>query len=107
MADMMLTGRVIDARSGLDLGISQYLVEDGKGLAKAIELANRIAENSRVTNWAVLQALPRIAEVGPNEGLFVESLMAAISQGSDEAKSLLEEFLTGRAPKVVVSEGAR
>jgi enoyl-CoA hydratase/carnithine racemase len=106
MADMM-PGRVIDARSGLDLGISQYLVEDGKGLAKAIELANRIAENSRVTNWAVLQALPRIAEVGPNEGLFVESLMAAISQGSDEAKSLLEEFLTGRAPKVVVSEGAR
>ncbi len=107
MADMMLTGRVIDARSGLDLGISQYLVENGEGLAKAIELANRIAENSRVTNWAVLQALPRIAEVGPHEGLFVESLMAAISQGSDEAKSLLEEFLTGRAPKVVVSEGAR
>jgi enoyl-CoA hydratase/carnithine racemase len=106
MADMMLTGRVIDATSGLHLGISQYLVEDGKGLAKAIELASRIAENSRVTNWAVLQALPRIAEVGPNEGLFVESLMAAISQGSDEAKSLLEDFLTGRAPKVVMSEGA-
>ena len=50
--------------------------------------------------------MSRIAEVDPNEGLFVESLMAAISQGSDEAKSLLEEFLTGRAPKVVVSEGA-
>jgi enoyl-CoA hydratase/carnithine racemase len=107
MADMMLTGRVIDARSGLDLGISQYLVDAGEGLVTAIQLAERIAENSPVTNYAVLQALPRIAEMGPQEGLFVESLMAAISQGSDEAKSLLEEFLAGRAAKVVASEGAR
>lgn len=104
MADMMLTGRVIDARSGLDLGISQYLVDEGEGLTTAIELAKRIAENSRLTNWAVLQALPRIAEMGPGEGLFVESLTAAITQGSDEAKALLREFLAGRAAKVVASE---
>lgn len=107
MADMMLTGRVVDASSGLDLGISHYLVEAGEGLATAIRLAERIAENSPVTNYAVLQALPRIAEMGPQEGLFVESLMAAVSQGSDEAKALLEEFLTGRAAKVVASDGAR
>lgn len=103
MADMMLTGRVIEARSGLDLGISQYLVDEDEGFTAALELANRIAENSRLTNWAVLQALPRIAEMGPNEGLFVESLTAAITQGSDEAKSLLEEFLAGRAAKVTAS----
>ncbi|MAT07480.1 MAG: enoyl-CoA hydratase [Acidimicrobiaceae bacterium] len=106
MADMMLTGRVIDAKAGLDLGISQYLVDDGEGLATAIGLAERISQNSPITNYAVLQALPRIAEMGPQEGLFVESLVAAISQGSDEAKSLLEEFLAGRAAKVVANEGA-
>jgi len=100
MADMMLTGRVLDAAAGLDLGISQYLVGDGEGFDKALELANRIAENNPVTNYAVLQALPRIAEMGPSEGLFVESLMAAISQGSDRAKALLDEFLSGRAAKV-------
>lgn len=103
MADMMLTGRVIDAETGHGLGISQYLVDEGDGFTRAIELANRIAENSRLTNWAVLQALPRIAEVGPNEGLFLESLMAAISQGSEEAKSRLEEFLAGRAAKVTAA----
>lgn len=103
MADMMLTGRVIDARSGLDLGISHYLVDDGAGLAKGIELATRIAQNSRVTNYAVLQALPRIAEMGPHEGLFVESLMAAVSQSSDEAKALLHDFLAGRAAKVTAT----
>ncbi len=103
MADMMLTGRVIDAASGLQLGISQYLVDDGEGLDKAIELATRIAANSRVTNYAVLQALPRIAEMGPNEGLFVESLVAAVSQGSEEAKALLGEFLAGKAAKVTAT----
>ena len=97
---MMLTGRVIDATSGQELGISQYLVDDGGGIDRALELATRISENSPVTNYAVLQALPRIAEMGPQEGLFVESLMAAVSQGSDEAKALFEEFLAGRAAKV-------
>jgi enoyl-CoA hydratase/carnithine racemase len=104
MADMMLTGRVLDASEGLDLGISQYLVGDGEGFDRAVQLAGRIAENNPVTNYAVLQALPRIAEMGPQEGLFVESLMAAISQGSDRAKELLEEFLAGRAAKVVAQE---
>jgi (methylthio)acryloyl-CoA hydratase len=105
MTDMMLTGRVLDATTGQDLGISQYLVETGAGLDRALSLATRIAENSPVTNYAVLQALPRIAEMGPHEGLFVESLMAAVSQGSDEAKALLEAFLAGRAAKVTAEQG--
>jgi hypothetical protein len=33
-----------------------------------------------MTNFAVMQALPRIAEQSPAEGLFTESLMAAIAQ---------------------------
>src|SRR6476620_2698070 len=39
MADMMLTGRVLDASEGLDLGISQYLVGDGEGFDRAVQLA--------------------------------------------------------------------
>lgn len=101
MADMMLTGRVLDAAEGHHLGISHYLVDEGAGLSTAVALAERIAKNTRVTNYAVLQALPRISEMAPGEGLFVESLMAAIAQGSDEAKSMLREFLDGRGPKVV------
>jgi enoyl-CoA hydratase/carnithine racemase len=100
MADMMLTGRVFDAEEGHRLGISHYLVDDGEGLDKALALAARIAENALVTNYAVLQALPRIQSMGPSEGLFVESLMAAVSQGSAESKELLRAFLAGRSPKV-------
>ena len=43
-------------------GFSHYLVEPGEGLAKGIELAKRIAGNSPTTNFAIMHALPRIAE---------------------------------------------
>lgn len=43
--DMMLTGRILSAEEGQTVGISQYLVDNGQGLAKAIELAAKIAIN--------------------------------------------------------------
>jgi enoyl-CoA hydratase/carnithine racemase len=100
MADMMLTGRVLSAQEGQDVGISHYLTGPGEGLAKALELAGKVAANSPVTNFAVLQALPRIAEANPAEGFLMEALMAAVASGSDEAKSRMRAFLEGRAAKV-------
>lgn len=100
MADMMLTGRVLDAGEGQTLGLSHYLTEPGEGLPRALELAKRIAANSPVSNFAVLQALPRIAEANPAEGYLLEALMAAVAQGSDEAKQRMRTFLSGRGGKV-------
>ena len=100
VADMMLTGRVLDAHEGLQCGLSTYLVEAGQGLAKGLALAKKIAANAPMSNYAVIQALPRIAELPPAEGLFVESLMAAIAQGEPAAKERLRAFLDKRADKV-------
>jgi (methylthio)acryloyl-CoA hydratase len=100
MADMMLTGRVVDAQEGHTLGLSHYLTGPGEGFSRALELARKIAANSPVTNFAVLQALPRIAEANPTEGYLLEALMAAVAQGSDEAKQRMQAFLEGRAGKV-------
>jgi enoyl-CoA hydratase/carnithine racemase len=100
MADMMLTGRVYDADEGLRIGLSQYVVGDGEGLAKGFELANKIAANAPLSNFAVLHALPRIADMGQAEGLFLESLMAAIASGDPAAKDRIKAFLEGRAAKV-------
>lgn len=100
MADMMLTGRVLDADEGYAVGLSQYRVEAGAGLAKALELASRMATNSPVTTFAVLQALPRIAEASPDQGYLLESLMAAIATGSTEAKERMHAFLHDRQGKV-------
>jgi enoyl-CoA hydratase/carnithine racemase len=100
MADMMLTGRVLDADEGHAAGLSQYLVGEGEGFEHALELARKIAANSPLTNFAVLQALPRIAEANPAEGYLMESLMAAVATGSDEAKQRMQAFLQKRAGKV-------
>jgi (methylthio)acryloyl-CoA hydratase len=99
--DMMLTGRTYDAEEGHAIGLSQYLVAPGEGLAKGVELATRIAGNAPLTNYAVMHVLPRIAESDPASGFMTESLISAIAQAEDEAKARLKAFLDKRAPKVV------
>jgi (methylthio)acryloyl-CoA hydratase len=100
MTDMMLTGRVYGAEDGAAVGFAQYLVDDGAAYAKALELAHKMAGNAPLTNFAVIQALPRIAEADPRIGYVMESLMAAVAQGSDEAKARVRAFLDKRAAKV-------
>lgn len=101
MIDMMLTGRTYSAEEGSSLGFSQYVVDDGQGLAKAIELAERMATNATLSNFAVVQALPRIARADPEAGLLLESLMFATAASDEEARSRVRAFLEKRAAKVV------
>jgi enoyl-CoA hydratase/carnithine racemase len=100
MTDMMLTGRVYSATEGSSYGFAQYLVEAGGALDKALELAARIASNAPLTNFAVLQALPMIAEANPQTGLLMESLMATVAQSDREAKRRIREFLDRKTAKV-------
>jgi (methylthio)acryloyl-CoA hydratase len=101
--DMLLTGRVHDAEAGQAFGISQYLVDDGTGRAKALELARRIAANAPMSNFAILQALPRIADAPATIGYLTEALVAAAAATDDEAKRRVQAFLEKRAPKVARS----
>ena len=100
VTDLMLTGRVVTAQEGLPLGFSNYLVDEGQGLAKALELALKIAGNAPLSNYAITQALPRIADLSAADGLFMESLMSAIAQGDEAAKERVRAFLDKRAGKV-------
>ena len=100
MAEMMLTGRAYDADAGQTLGLSHYLVGKGEAFNKAMELAARIAKNAPMTNYAVLNALPRIADMPMDQGLFMESVVTGLVQGTDEAQDRLRAFLEKRAGKV-------
>ena len=100
MIDMMLTGRVYSATEGSAYGFSQYLTDAGGALPKALELAERVAANAPLTNFAVLQALPMIAEANPQTGLLMESLMATVAQSDKEAKSRIRAFLDHKTAKV-------
>jgi len=98
--DMMLTGRTYGAEEGAAIGLSQYLTEAGEGLAKGLALAERVAENTSLTNFAVIHALPRIARAEPDAGLLLEGLMASVAAADEEAKARLLAFLEKRAGKV-------
>ncbi len=100
MTDMMLTGRVYNAQDGERAGFAQYLVPAGTAFDKALELAERVAQNAPLTNYALTHALPRIAEQPGDHGYLTEALMAAIAQSAPEAKERVKAFLDGRANKV-------
>lgn len=101
MCEMMLTGRIIKSEEGQQLGLSHYLVEAGQGLAKARELANRIAENSALANYAMVTAIQRITNMSTDDGFYVESLTAALTQTSPEVQARIGEFLQrkGKGPR--------
>lgn len=100
MTDMMLTGRVYNAADGEKVGFAQYLVPKGTAFDKAFELAVRVAENAPLTNYALIHALPRIAEQPADQGFLTEAMMAAIAQSAPEAKQRVRAFLEGKAAKV-------
>ena len=103
MTDMMLTGRVYNAEDGERAGFAQYLVPEGTAFDKALELARRVAQNAPLTNYALMHALPRIAEQPADQGFFTEALIAGIAQSAPEAKERVRDFLEGRAAKVAKS----
>ncbi|CAN5252100.1 crotonase/enoyl-CoA hydratase family protein [soil metagenome] len=100
MTDLMLTGRSVDADTAERWNIVQYVVPAGAALAKAIDLAARAATNAEMSNYAIINALPRIQDMGSDDGLFVESFVAAFTSTSSEAQDRLNAFLAKRANKV-------
>jgi (methylthio)acryloyl-CoA hydratase len=69
-------------------------------MAKALDLATLVVNNSPMTNFAVPQALPRIVQSAPDSGFLLESLMAAVAGSSEYAKDRMRAFLDGRGGRV-------
>lgn len=100
MTDMMLTGRAVSAEEGERWNIVQYVVEVGTAVEKAIALAEKAASNAEISNYAVINALPRIQDMAKEDGLFVESFISSFTATSPEAEERLRAFLEKRVAKV-------
>ena len=99
MREMMLTGRNYGAQEGLAMGLAHYSVDEGEAMPLAMKLARRIADNAPFSNYLMIQAISRIGDMSRSDGMFTESLAAAMSQTSDGAKEGLRAFLEKREPK--------
>lgn len=99
MTEMMLTGRRYDADKGLALGLAHYSVEEGGALTLAQTLAGKISRNAPLSNYLMIQSISRINDMSKEDGLFTESLAAALSQTTPDAEEGLKAFLEKRPPQ--------
>jgi enoyl-CoA hydratase/carnithine racemase len=100
MVEMMLTGRILDAQAGLTLGLAHEISAPGKALETALAIAARIAQNAQLSNYAICTSLARISDMSATDGMFTESLMAAVVQTGPEVQSRLGTFVDKTLAKV-------
>ena len=98
MREMMLTGRSYGAEEGLSLGLCHYSVGEDESLPLAKKVARKIADNAPFSNYLMIQAISRIGDMSRSDGLFTESIAAAMSQTTEDAAEGLKAFLEKRAP---------
>src|SRR5436305_4294909 len=103
MQDMMLTGRVLKVDEAERYGIVQYIVPKGQQLAKARELALKICKNAPLSNFAITNSLPRLQDMGYDDGPHFERMAAEYTR-SPESITRLNQFLDKTAPRVRPAE---
>ena len=100
MGDMMLTGRTVSPDQMEIWGGVNYVVPEGEAFEKAKALARQAASNAPMSNYAIINALPRIRDMSAEDGLFVESLMSSLTSATPEAEERLRAFLEKRTARL-------
>ncbi|MGR3637613.1 MAG: crotonase/enoyl-CoA hydratase family protein [Shimia sp.] len=99
MIDMMLTGRVYKGQEAVDLGLAQYIV-DGSSLERAMELADRIAQNLPLSNFAICSAVSHIQNMSAMDGAYAEAVVAGVVNTQPDARARLAAFADKSAARV-------
>lgn len=97
-AEMLLTGEDLPARRAYELGLVNHVVPDGQALAKAREIAERIARNGPLAVKGILATL-RETEAMPEEEAFkIEMAHGGKVMASKDAAEGPRAFLEKRDP---------
>lgn len=106
--EMMLTGRVMEIEEGHRLGLAHYVCNTPENPVSAkdfaMSLAERIAGNAPLSNYAIVTSINKISDMSATDGLFAEGLMAAVVQTGSDVQGRLNDFVTKKAPKVKPGE---
>ncbi len=98
-AEMLLAGEDLPARRAYELGLVNHIVPDGQAVAKANEIATRIAENGPLAVKGILATL-RATETMPEEEAFViEQQHGMKVMSSKDAVEGPRAFLEKRKPE--------
>lgn len=100
MMEMMLTARTVSVEEGLASSLTQFITPAGEALTKSLELADSIAKNAPLSNYAIINGLPRIRESAHDDGLFFESVLTAMTMTTADSKAGLSQFLQKKADRL-------
>ncbi len=97
-AEMLLAGEDLPAQRAYDLGLVNHVVPDGQALAKATEIAERIANNGPLAVAGILATL-RATEAMPEEEAFgIEMKHGMKVMSSKDAVEGPKAFMEKRPP---------
>jgi len=100
MIDMILTGRVYQGQEAVDLGLAQYITEPGGSFDKAMELADKIAQNLPLTNFAICSAVSHMNNISGLDAAYAEAFVGGIVNTQPDARARLEAFANKTAARV-------
>lgn len=98
-ADLLLTGRLIDATEARGVGLVGHVVPDGTALDKAIELAELIAANGPIAVQAVLASMRATKDLPESDGLALEQEFGFPVFATNDAKEGPRAFAEKRPPE--------
>ncbi|WP_016931892.1 crotonase/enoyl-CoA hydratase family protein [Rhodococcus sp. R1101] len=98
-ADILLTGRHIEAAEAKEIGLIGYVVPDGTALDKALEIAETIANNGPVAVQAILRTIRDSEGLHEEDAFRIDAELGAAVFKSADAKEGPRAFAEKRAPK--------
>ena len=99
MIDMILTGRVYQGQEAVDLGLAQYITQ-GPSMETAIGLAEKVAQNLPLTNFAICSAVSHINNMSGMDAAYAEAVVAGVVNTQPAARARLEAFANKTAARV-------
>lgn len=97
--ELVYTGRRIGAEEALAIGILNHVTAEGQAVAKAIEIAQEIAECAPLSVMAAKQAINRSGHQSFDEALTEGGDLSALLMASEDRKEGLTAFMEKRKPK--------
>jgi len=97
-AEMLLAGEDLPAKRAFELGLVNHVVPDGQALAKAKEIAERIAANGPLAVTAILATLRGTDSLSEEEAFKIEMELGMKVMMSKDAAEGPRAFLEKRAP---------
>ncbi len=97
--ELILLRSRINAEEALRLGVVTEVVEKGKALARARELASGLADLPPLAVMVAKQATDRMGDASRDAGILIERLAYGMLAETDDAREAASAFLEKRTPR--------